>query len=613
MLHRGVALLALLAAFSCVLHSQESKWVTTEFGRASLAVVSPISSCEKLASAEISAAVGAPVRITAAKAVSDAKPAAYCDVTGTIDPAIGFELRLPLANWTQRFLQTGCGGLCGQISIRGDREAGCQPATNGEFAMASTDMGHQGGMGDDGSWASADYQKRVDFAYRGVHLTTLASKALIQLYYGQAARYSYFAGCSDGGREALVEAQRFPEDFDGITAGAAAMNFTTQNSFYHGWNVVANNDAQGNFIFTADKVALLHKIALEQCDALDGLKDGLIADPTRCHVDPSVAQCKPGQDAATCFTPAQIRAINDLYAGAHTADGKKLVLAGPMPGSELSWPGVELPPAPGVNFVMSREAALSAIKHVLYQQDPPASFTLQDFAFTAENFAATTRFHALYDATDPDLSPFAAAGHKLILWHGWADQHISPLNTVAYYTAMQKLLGAEKVADFTRLYLFPGGYHCGGGEGPFDYPLLAAIVSWVETGRAPWGLIASHSAEVRRGPIQGVPGNASGGAMLPPPAAKEGKLPELPKDGPKNFAPGQAPGKVDRTRPVFPYPYQACYTGSGSIDEAKNFVQGDAQPVDPARLEWLGSSFFTPHYQIWCSGKGQSFDCKPTK
>jgi len=613
MFPRTLALLALLAAFTFQMHAQESKGVTIEFGRASLAVVSPVTSCEKLASSEISAAVGAPTRITSAKTVADAKPAAYCDVTGAIDPAIKFEVRLPLANWTQRFLQTGCGGLCGQLSIRGDREASCQPATNGEFAMASTDMGHQSGMGDDGSWASADYQKRVDFAYRGVHLTTLASKALIQLYYGQPQRYSYFAGCSDGGREALVEAQRFPEDFDGITAGAAAMNFTTQNSFYHGWNVVTNNDAQGNFIFTADKVALLHKIALEQCDALDGLKDGLISDPTRCHVDPTVAECKPAQDAATCFTHDQIRAINDLYAGAHTADGKKLVLAGPMPGSELSWPGVELPPAPGVNFVMSREASLSAIKHVLYQHDPPASFTLKDFAFTTENFAATTKFHALYDATDPDLMPFASAGHKLILWHGWADQHISPLNTVAYYTAMQKLMGADKVSDFSRLYLFPGGYHCGGGEGPFDYPLLAAIVSWVETGHAPWGLIASHSVEARRGPIQGVPGNASGGAMLPPPMAKDGKMPEPPKDGPKNFAAAQAPGKVDRTRPVFPYPWQARYTGSGSIDEAQNFVQGDAQPVDPARLEWLGSSFFTSHYQIWCTGKGQSFDCKSTK
>lgn len=599
-------------------------------GSAALAGVQPVIECEKLVAADISPAVGAPTHITSAKVLNEAKPAAYCEVLGYIEPSIKFEVRLPLTNWTQRFLQTGCGGLCGEVSIRADRTSGCAPATNGEIAMSSTDMGHVGGMADDGSWGSKDYQLRVDFAYRGVHLTTLASKALIAAYYGQAPKYSYFAGCSDGGREALMEAQRFPEDFDGITAGAAAMNFTTQNTFYHGWNANVNTDAKGNTILGADKLPLLHQIALDQCDALDGVKDGLISTPLLCHPDLTVAECKKKQNPASCLTHEQIRVANEIYAGAHTADGAKMVLSGPMPGSELGWAGVLIPPAPGVPFYISKVASESALKHLVYEKDPAANYTLKDLAFTKENFVATTQLHGLFDATDPDLTPFASKGGKLILFHGWADPHISPINTIAYYTNLQKLLGKDKVDQFTRLYLFPGGYHCGGGEGPFEYPLMAAIMAWVENGQAPNMLIASHAAESHRGPILGVPGNASGGAMLPPlpPLGKDGKLPPLPAGGLPPMGPGgpggigpdapdgaagpEEPAKVDRTRPVFPYPYTAKYIGSGDINDARNFVQGDAQPIDPARLEWLGAEFYTPHYQKWCTGKGTTLTCTDT-
>jgi hypothetical protein len=531
-----------------------------------LTALSPVTECEKLAQADISVAVGAPTHITSAKAITDAKPAPYCEVKGYVEPAVKFEVRLPLNKWTQRYLQTGCGGLCGTLNIQMDHDHGCEPYTNGEVALASTDMGHEGSS--DGSFGSQDYQLRIDFAYRGVHVTALAAKALIEKFYGQGPKYSYFAGCSDGGREALMEAERFPNEFNGITAGAPAMNFVTQNTFYHGWNVLVNTGADGKQILTADKLPLLHKAALEQCDESDGLKDGLISDPMACHVDPSKVECKAEEDSASCLTAAQVKVAHEIYVGAHDAAGKKLVLSGPMPGSELAWQGVFIQGSDH-ETLMSPMISTGALKNLVYEKNPEPGYTLKALKFNGETFASTTKLHSLYDATDPDLSRFASAGGKLILWHGLADPHISPLNTIAYYTAMQKTMGRTAVDNFTRMYVFPGGYHCSEGEGPFDVNLLGAIVAWVESGKRPDALIASHST-----------GNGT---------------------------------SIDRTRPVYPYPYTAKYTGAGSINDAKNFEKGPAQPVDAEKLKWLGTEFFTPHYEMWCTGKGLAADCKKTK
>lgn len=556
---------------------------------APLGVVMPVMDCAKLADANIDMAVRAKTHITGAEPVADAKPAPYCKVTGYVEPMVKFEVRLPLTTWTQRFVQTGCGGLCGTLNIRLNDDDGCYPAEHGELALASTDMGHSGGM--DGQFGEKDYQLRIDFAYRGVHVTTLAAKALIAAYYGKPAKYSYFAGCSDGGREALMEAQRYPHDFDGITAGAPAMNFVTQNTFYHGWNTVRNIGPDGKTILTGDKLPILHKAALEQCDAADGLKDGLISDPLNCRVDPSTVECKPGQDESTCLTSAQVQVARDIYAGAHDSAGNKLVLSGPLPGSELAWQGVYIPAKQGGN-IMSQGISTGTLKYLAYQQNPPADYTLQDLKFTTASFTEATQLHALYDATDPDLSDYAKAGGKLILWHGLADPHISPLNTISYYTAMTHLMGDASVQKFARLYLFPGGYHCGGGEGPFNFDLLGAIMTWVERGNAPFALLATHEVAPPRGPIAGVPaggnwGTPAGGQPPVPPASK-----------------------VDRTRPVYPYPLTAAYSGTGSIDEAANFKPGPARPAPASALNWLGSGFYSAHYEMWCSGDGASMKCQ---
>ncbi len=606
----GLGLLMVVCAFGLLILDGAAQRAEAQ-ELAALAPVSPVVDCASLAGTDISAAVGAPTHVESAKAVAAGKPAPYCDVTGYVESAIRFEVRLPLTTWTQRFVQTGCGGLCGNLNIRLENDAGCAPATHGEVALASTDMGHSGGM--DGQFGEKNYQLRIDFAYRGVHVTTLAAKALIAKFYGQGPRYSYFAGCSDGGREALMEAQRFPQDFNGITAGAPAMNFTTQNTFYHGWNALVNTGGDGKPILTADKLPILHKAVVAQCDAADGLKDGLISDPLSCHPDLTVVECKAGQDAASCLTAAQVKVARDIYAGAHDTEGNKLVLSGPLPGSELAWEGVYIPRA-GQQGTMSAMIAPGTLKYLAYEKNPPAGYTLADLKFDRATFKATTQLHALYDATDPDLTPFEDAGGKLILWHGLADPHISPLNTIAYYTAMEKLMGKQTVEKFARLYLFPGGYHCGGGEGPFTVDLLSAIMAWVERGDAPNALIASQGSGGGGAPVPGGP--AGGGPpMGPPPGAMGGMPPMGPGGLPPNMAggpPAEMTMRPARTRPVFPYPQTAKYTGTGSADDAKNWVDGGARTPPTALLDWLGAGFYSAHYEVWCTGGEGTLSCKPT-
>ena len=564
---------------------------------APLAAVAPIRDCADLATTQLDTAVGAKTVITSAQAVADGKPAAYCRITGYVEPMVKFEVRLPLTTWTQRFVQTGCGGLCGNLNIRLSNDDGCYPAQHGELALASTDMGHAGGM--DGEFGEKDYQLRIDFAYRGVHVTTLAAKALIEAFYGQAPKYSYFAGCSDGGREALMEAQRYPLDFSGITAGAPAMNFTTQNTFYHGWNALKNLGEDGKPILTADKLPILHRAILEACDAADGLKDGLISEPLSCHFDPAVTECKAGISGGDCLTHAQVETARAIYAGAHDDKGNKMVLSGPLPGSELAWAGVYIPNT-AEDHTLSPQISAGTLKYLAYEKNPAADYALKDLQFTPAAFIATTQLHALYDATDPDLSPFAKAGGKLILWHGLADPHISPLNTIAYYTAMNTNMGEKATQQFARLYLFPGGYHCGGGEGPFNFDLMSAIMAWVETGSAPFDLVASHQVVGPRA-IGGVPPAMQAGGRSPNAAgAPAGRAPV------DSGTPAQ---KVDRTRPVYPYPLTAKYNGTGSIDDATSFSPGPTKPVPAAQLAWLGSTFYTAHYEVWCKGQGAAMTC----
>jgi Tannase and feruloyl esterase len=530
-------------------------------GLRNLPAVVPVASCESLKAADLSGVTDRPVHITSAVEATDSSSHAYCKVDGYVDPAVKFEVHLPLHGWTQRYLQLGCGGLCGVLRVRlGDYEQACVPAARGDLALASTDMGHEDRM--DGSWAADNPQARIDFAYRGVHVTALVAKALIRRFYGQAPRFSYFSGCSDGGREALLEAQRYPRDFNGIAAGAPALNFTVQNSFYHAWNALSNTGPDGKAVLTVSKLPVLHAAAIAACDATDGLKDGLISEPRRCNFDPTVAQCRPGEDPSRCLTPAQVAVAKRIYAGARDAKGRRLIVGGPMPGSELAWAGVYVPQAPG-QPIFSAMIATGSLKYLYYPQPLPASWTLKDLKFdqaTLDSFP----YRGMYDATNPDLSAFRAAGGRLLMWHGWSDQHISPLNSIVYYQAVEKLMGAGHVRRFVRLFLIPGVYHCGGGDlSQFD--VLTPLMTWVEGGVAPDRLLAS---QVRSS--------------------------------------GQGAPRVVRTRPVFPFPEVARYRGKGSIDDPASFVPAAPAMADVAPIQWLGAKYMAPPSTRKMPGSGRN-------
>jgi len=542
---------------------------------ADLAALAPVTDCAKLAKTDLVAIAGGPVTL-AAVPVPGAH--AYCRVTGTIAPALRFEVRLPLKGWTQRLLQTGCGGLCGNLRIDAGKADGCTPVTDGAIVLAATDMGHQGM---DMAWG-ANPRQREDFAYRGVHVTALVAKALTRAFYGRDPRYSYFSGCSDGGREALIEAQRFPQDFDGIAAGAPALHFTLQNSFHHAWLARTNTAADGQPILVAADLPLLHRVALDACDRLDGLVDGQIDDPRRCHVDPAVAACKDGYQPGRCLTAAKVAAGRAIYAGARSADGQALEVGPLQPGSELGWLGVFVPFAPGAPM-LSAMIADQTINHLLAAPGTDPGLTPQTFPFTVEALRAQQAARALYDADDVRLDGFAARGGKLILWHGWADPHISPLNTIDYFDRAGMAMGRDRRDAILRLFLFPGMGHCSGGDGPNDFPLLSALMAWVEQGRAPDVMIAHRAVPTMEG--QPLPAGAPG--MMTPPMAKDAHMPPPPSAMVAGMGlPGTGP-QSPRSRPVYAYPIVARYGGSGSIDEAKAF--GPAAPAEPApAIIWGG-------------------------
>jgi feruloyl esterase len=511
---------------------------------AALPVLTPAVDCAGMAAVDVSTAVGAATGITSAAPATAALGYPVCDVKGVIDPQIQFELQLPTRTYRQRYLQTGCGGLCGTLSISAPAAVGCAPLNGGEFATASDNQGHVGAGSANGNFGT-DPQLRVDFAYRADHLLALAAKELIARYYGQRPRYSYFDGCSQGGHEGLTEAQRFPTDFNGILAGAPASITTELNSFNQPWLARVDFDANGRVILPASKLPILHAAVLANCDGRDGLVDGQIDDPRACAFDPASLACANSVDAANCLTAAQVSVVRKIYSGAVDARGQHLYPGGQPYGSELVWAGWMIPPDPAApqNSTIAWSIGNGWVKYLAFEKNPPLSFTLNDIGFDAATFHRVRRLAGFYDAIDPDLGAFRRAGGKLIIWHGWADQAIPPVGTVAYYQAVQDRMGGlDATRQFARLFMFPGVYHCGGGAAPNSFDLLTPLLAWTEGGAAPSAVVASESVG----------------------------------------------GSVVRTRPVFAYPQVARYSGSGSTDAASSFVPAwPTGPVDD-HFRWLG-------------------------
>lgn len=548
----------------------------------SLPIVQPVQACSSLKSLDMSDIGGKGSFITSATETSD-KGVAVCAVEGTLAPSIGFKVVLPLHSWTQRYLQVGCGGLCGRISLEVGAAEGCTPLDTGGFVTASTDMGHQG----EESFGE-DPQKRQDFAFRGVHLTALAAKKLIHVFYGRSEAYSYFNGCSDGGREALMEAQRYPNDFNGIIAGAAAMNFQTQNAMYHAWQARTNTSPDGKAVLIASRLPLIHRAVLNQCDALDGQVDGLISDPRACHFDPGTLQCKSEQNAdnSNCLSPAEVDVVRRLYEGPKDpATGQRLIAGGPQPGSELAWADVFVPQSHD-DPIFSKMIAMGALQWLSFEQSPGKDFKLSGMQFDLKTFDRLRPLHAFYDATNPDLSAFAKAGGKLIIWHGWADPHISPINSIAYHEAVQRVMGKEQASTFKRLYLLPGVYHCGQGEGPAKLDLLTPMLSWVEGGQAPEAILTNQTDGQT---VMGHFGAPTDRPMKGAPDFK--KMKDAPNLMKKPVAKDE---KVIRSRLVYPYPYVAAYDGKGDPANAESYKPGKPLFNEETR-PWAGSDFYSPY------------------
>ncbi|HKF46799.1 MAG TPA: tannase/feruloyl esterase family alpha/beta hydrolase [Terracidiphilus sp.] len=434
---------------------------------------------------------------------------AFCRVTATIraaqDSEINFELWMPASTWNHRFEGVGNGGLGGMIGTQA-----MAAAVREGYATASTDTGHTGGPAT-GQWALGHPEKVIDFGYRAVHEMTLRAKSLISSYYGKGAAHSYWNGCSEGGGQGLSEAQRFPTDYDGIVAGAPANNFVHLQAGGN-WISQAIHEDPATFIAPA-KLPAITAAVLAQCDAADGVKDGVLEDPRTCKFDPSTLLCK-GDESDTCLTAPQIDGLRKIYDGARNPRTGEQIFPGTMRGGEAGWgfwiAGTDAPPR---NL---QHAIMIAFFDDLVYENP--NWDWRTFNFDKDVSGADAKVGAALNQINPNLSAFKRHGGKLIQYHGWNDPAISPLNSIDYFESVQKKMGVT--TDFYRLFMVPGMEHCTAGPGVYDFDRMSAIVDWVEDGHAPDQIIASRPA---------------------------------------------------RTRPLCPYPQAAKYGGSGSTDLALNF------------------------------------------
>jgi len=432
----------------------------------------------------------------------------FCRVTASLTPTsdsdIRIEVWLPASGWNGKLQSVGNGGWAGVIGY-----PALGAALAGGYATAATDTGH---VGNTATFVPGHPEKLVDYGYRAVHEMTVAAKALVGAFYGSGPRLSYWNGCSTGGRQGLMEALRYPADYDGIIAGAP-VNARTQQLTWELWVAQAVHANEASYIPPA-KYPAINAAVLEACDARDGAKDGLLEDPTQCRFDPAVMECKEG-DAATCLTPAQVQAARQIYTPATNPATKEAIFPALQPGSELGWGALAGPQAVG--------EAVEFFRHVVFN-DPTWDFRSLRFDRATEQAAPAAR---VLDVVDPNLKPFFDRGGKLLLYHGWNDQLVAPLNSVNYYNRVVGAAGGPAAAARSvRLFMMPGTNHCAGGVGPNTFDRMAVMERWVERGEVPARIAATHSTN----------------------------------------------GAVDRTRPLCAYPQVARYRGTGSLDDEASFV-----------------------------------------
>jgi len=483
----------------------------------------------------------------AARVDATAGDPAHCAVEGYVEPAVRFQLRLPLTTWSGRFLQYGCDGLCGLFPRWSFRTCG---PDGGDMAVAVTNDGHVA-KGDnpftlimDGTWAAHDQAARDDFFYRAPHVVSVASKKIIATFYGRPPVHSYFSGCSTGGREGLLLAQRYPHDFDGIVVGSPT-HIMGPIGMYHAWLSKMNLRADGSPVLTADKLAPLHSAVLAACDGVDGLADGQIDDPRACRYDPGALLCT-GADGPDCLTAAQVAVVRRLYHGPTDEHGRRLYPGWESRGSELAWYGVVMPDPQFGSFLAPRPD--NYLKYVGYPIGTPHS-SLADIRFTVPELRRLTPEGVKGNAMNPDLTAFRRAGGKLIMWHGWDDQTVPAVGTLDYYERVTRQAGgSEATQQFARLFMVPTVYHCAmDGYRLNTVDPFPALVDWVERGQAPRHIVAEQR---------------------------------------------DTAGQVLRSRPVFAYPLLSVYDGTGSIDDASNFVPAPPRTRTIDRIDWAGTDLY---------------------
>jgi feruloyl esterase len=471
-----------------------------------LSVAAPVTAatCESLTSLVLPHTT-----VTSAQPANAAGSARVCRVAATIRPSsdsdIRIEVWLPSEGWNGKLEANGNGGWTGSISPQ-TLAAG---VTRG-YASAMSDLGHEGSSA---SFALGHPEKLVDFGYRAAHEMAVAAKAIVAGYYGNGPKLSYWNGCSAGGRSALMEAQRFPADFDGIIAGAPGLNWTGRALLSVRIAQAAHKNDEA--YIPPDKYSVIHEAVLQACDARDGVNDGVLEDPRRCDFDPADLLCK-GPDSLRCLTAPQVETARTIYAAVMNPRTKKSVVPGFERGSEPGWATMAGPKP----FAIGADL----FKYVVFQ-DP--AWDYKTFDFDSELARTEKAESGLLNAMNPNLSAFMDRGGKLIQYHGWNDPQIAPSTSVEYYTSVLDTMGgAAKVQGSYRLFMVPGMGHCRGGDGTSSFDMLSALEQWVESGKAPDRIDASR---IRN-------------------------------------------GVTDRTRPLCPYPQVAVYKGTGSTDAAANFA-----------------------------------------
>jgi feruloyl esterase len=443
----------------------------------------------------------------------------YCHVTGQILPEVRFELSLP-ASWNSRFYMFGNGGYAGETLSAPGRVNARNTALRAGFAVAQTNTGHDAANEPLGAFA-VNRQKLLDYAFRAIHVTAVTSKRIIREYYGNAPARSYFDGCSTGGRQGLMSAQRFPDDFDGIVVGAPVLDFTGTMT-----NYVSMVRALEAAPVPLEKLKIIADRVYAKCDGADGLDDGLITDPRRCDFDPGkeLPLCANDVDGKDCFTSAQIRTLNTIYRGAESG-GKRIFWGQPV-GAEIGAPTQSM----WANWIISTTGrtisynfAETFFRYLAFPKPDP-NYNFKTFNLETD-LPKLQPISGILDAKNPDLTRFKSRGGKIVMYYGWADTALNPLMGVDYYEKVSARFGAS-TTDFFRLFMVPGMAHCRGGVGTDQCDFLTALVEWVEKGVAPAQITASQSRD----------------------------------------------GKVVRTRPLCPYPQVAKYKGTGSPDEAQSFT-----------------------------------------